>query len=241
LDLGRVRQAVFSWATVKVLVLAALLLGLGWWGRRAGLTVPGALAAIRSLGPVGSAAAFVGLYVFVTLAPISIRDPLKVIGVVVFGPWLSAAYLAVADLVAAVLSFYLAKALGREFVERVVGARIGWINERLSRDALRNMILLRVLPTPYRHLNFLSGVTRIATGDFVWGTLIGASIRALYGQLLLWPFAGLLLRGGSGPGWIAAVAVGGLVFMTATMYGTFRLARRLRPAWFGDGGQDGRA
>jgi uncharacterized membrane protein YdjX (TVP38/TMEM64 family) len=222
-----------SVAALKAAVLIALLAGLWAWGRRYDVTLPGLLEAIERLGPARSAAAFIGLFVFVSIAPISIRDPLKVVGLLVFGPWRSALYLAAADLAAAALSFHLAKALGREFVERMVGPRMAWINRKLERNATANMIVLRVLPTPYRHLNFLSGVTRIGFREFAVGTAVGASIRALYGQLLLWPFAGLLRRG-EGVGWIAGVAIGGMLFMAAALYGSVRLLRRLWPGWFAD-------
>jgi uncharacterized membrane protein YdjX (TVP38/TMEM64 family) len=235
--LRRLRDALVSVAALKALILAALLAALWMWGRRYHVTLGGLLDAIGGLGPTRSAAAFIGLYVFVSIAPISIRDPLKIVGLLAYGPWRSVAYLAAADLVAAVVSFYLAKALGREFVERMVGPRMAWINRKLERGALANMVVLRVLPTPYRHLNFLSGVTRIGPRDFVLGTAIGASIRALYGQLLLWPFADLLRRG-EGGGRLVAVAIGGMLFMAATLYGSLRLVRRVWPGWFLDAGSD---
>jgi uncharacterized membrane protein YdjX (TVP38/TMEM64 family) len=232
--LSAIRRAIFSVSFLKVLLFAALLGGLGWTARSFDFSVPAMRAAIEGGGTVRSAAVLAGLYVFCSIAPISARDVLKVLGVLFLGPWVSAAAIWVADVAAAVVSFFLAKWLGREWIERWTGRRMAWINRRLEERGLRNMVILRLLPTPYRHLNFLAGVTRISFSDFFWGTVLGALPRSVLTQLVLWPFVDRIIRGDATGTTLVWVAMGGLAVMMTMMYGIYRLVRALRPGFFRD-------
>ena len=236
--LAKIRKAVFSLAAVKVIILLAVLAGLYLVAERYGFDdfVKNLRETRQASGYLLSVFVYVGLFVFVSIAPVSIRDPLKVLGVIVFGPLASALYLWLADVIAAVLSFFMAKWFGREFVEKITGRRMAWINHKLEESGLKNMVVLRVLPTPYRHLNLLSGVTRISFRDFLLGTTIGALIRNLYGQFLLWPFAGLLLSDEAKASWLFWISIGGLAVMMAAVYATFRIIQRYWPDYFGEDG-----
>ena len=230
--LTALRRAVFSMAFVKVLLFAALMVGVWLVARRYDFSVPAMRESIEARGPLTGAAVLFGLYVLTSVAPISARDVLKVLGVLFLGPLVSALAIWMADIVAAVLSYQVAKWLGKEAVDRLFGRRMAWVNRRLEEHGFRNMVILRLAPTPYRHLNFLSGVTTISFADFFWGTTLGAGVRAFAMQFALWPFVDVLIRDESTGTTLLWIAMGGLAMMAVLLYGSYAIARRRFPAFF---------
>ena len=230
--LRRLGRFFLSLAFFKALFLTLFLIGLWLIAKRLDFSLEGMQQMVQSKGALLSAVVFIGIFIFVSIAPISARDVLKVLGVALFGPWLSATYLWLADLIAAVCTFFLSKWLGRDLVERLVGRRMGWINQRLEEKGLRNMVILRLLPVPYRHLNFLSGVTRISFKDFFLGTAIGGYPRALFGQLVLWPFIDMILSDQTQGARLIWIAMGGIGLMMVLMLIIYALAKKFWPNFF---------
>ncbi len=94
--------------------------------------------------------------------------------VVVFGPWAGAAYALVGAELAALGSFGLGHALGRDAVGRLGGAKVNRISRKLADHGLLTTIMLRIVPVaPFAVINVIAGVSGVRFRDFALGNLVG--------------------------------------------------------------------
>jgi uncharacterized membrane protein YdjX (TVP38/TMEM64 family) len=89
-------------------------------------------------------------------------------------------------------AFLLAKALGREGVERLGGKRIEGLNRATVKHGFLGLLILRLVPlVPFNALNFGSGLTGLRWRDYAIATVIGI----LPGTLVYTFFADALIQG----------------------------------------------
>ena len=134
---------------------------------------------------------FVVLYAFISVAPIPGRDIFKLVAAGAWGWWWSTAYLLAGEMLAAIISFFLARLLGKEFLDAILGNKAQTAYEKLNESGFRNVVILRILPIiPYRFFNFAAGVTKLKLSTYLGGSLIGIFIRTLFFQGIFSFFAG---------------------------------------------------
>jgi len=94
--------------------------------------------------------------------------------VLVFGPWLGAAYALGGSLLSAAATYGLGRLLGRNVVRQLAGARLNRLSQRLGRRGLLAVVAVRVVPVaPFTVVNLVAGASHIGARDFLLGTLIG--------------------------------------------------------------------
>jgi uncharacterized membrane protein YdjX (TVP38/TMEM64 family) len=98
---------------------------------------------------------------------------LVVITGIAFGPWLGSVYALLGTMAAAAGGFMAGRALGRENVERLLGARARAVAEKVARNGVLSVFLLRKIPAPYTLVNLVVGATSISFRDFLLGTFLG--------------------------------------------------------------------
>ena len=76
--------------------------------------------------------------------------------------------------IGATLAFFVARSLGRGFVERLLKGRFKLLDEAAGRHGLKVILFLRLIPlVPFNALDYAAGLSKISVRDYVLGTFIG--------------------------------------------------------------------
>ncbi|MGH6945867.1 MAG: VTT domain-containing protein, partial [Kiloniellales bacterium] len=161
-----------------------------------------------------------GLLAFPIVALISLTGAL-------FGPVWGFAYGLAGSLLSATMLFWLGALLGRDAVQRLGGASVNRISQRLGKHGIVTVAVLSVLPlAPFSLVNLAIGASHIGFRDFVIGTLIGM-VPGMYALVI---FGDRLISAivAPSPGTVALL-VAALLVLAAVTYGSrLWLARRNR-------------
>ncbi len=91
-----------------------------------------------------------------------------------FGPWLGTVFAVAAALTGCVASFFSARLVVHDWVERRFASRIGSINRFLAANTFSTTLMLRLLPVGNNLvLNLAAGVSGVAVWPFLAGTVLG--------------------------------------------------------------------
>ncbi len=216
------RRPTFSLALVRLVVLGVLLviasvalMVLGTDGVRDVLE--------DAAGSSWGALAFVLLYIVavVTMVP-------GTIGTITAGAILGFAVgFPVAMLgasVGATIAFFIARALGREGSQQLLGGRLMSVDDWLGENDFVSIVILRLMPiVPFNLLNYAAGLTAVRPSRYVAGTLVGM----LPGTALT-TFAASRADDPSSTAFIAA-AVALVVIVIASTYGARRYTKSKPP------------
>ena len=96
------------------------------------------------------------------------------VGALLFGVWEGTLYTWIGATIGATLAFLLAKALGRDFVDQLLGGRLQSLDQRLRERGLLSLLVVRLVPLfPFNGVNFGCGFTSIRLRDYVLATAVG--------------------------------------------------------------------
>ncbi|MCI0681117.1 MAG: TVP38/TMEM64 family protein [Gemmataceae bacterium] len=117
------------------------------------------------------------LYVLTYVAGTVLLVPgvlMSFVGAVLFGVWEGTLYTWIGATIGATLAFLLAKALGRDFVDQLLGGRLQALDQRLRDHGFVSLLIIRLVPLfPFNGINFGCGFTSIRWRDYVLATAIG--------------------------------------------------------------------
>jgi len=100
--------------------------------------------------------------------------PLDIAAGALFGPFLGTVYSVVGALGGAVVSFLLARYLGREFIERFLSGHINFCTECSDRFLTKVVFLSRLLPIiSFDVVSYGAGFTKMSLRNFTAATLFG--------------------------------------------------------------------
>ena len=132
-------------------------------------TVQATVESTGAWGPV----VYVALHVLLTLVPVS-KNLLAGVAGALFGLVGCIALSWVASMISAVVTFAIARRLGRTAVASMTGPRIDRVEEIMRQQGLLAVIVARVTPViPFTIVNYGAGITAVTSRDFVLGTAIG--------------------------------------------------------------------
>lgn len=119
---------------------------------------------------------FIALYVFGTIFIPS--TPFMAAAGILFGFKYGLIYSLIGGFVSSLLVFAISRKLGKEKMENILRHRylkhLNQYNKRLGSGATIDLIVLRILPVmPFNVLNILMGVSKIKTGEYILGSIIG--------------------------------------------------------------------
>jgi uncharacterized membrane protein YdjX (TVP38/TMEM64 family) len=196
---GAVLRLVVLGAVIGVAILVAVLVGIPTATQlRTHFTGMGAWAPLL----------FAGFYALATLSPLP-KSVFTLAAGAVFGLAEGLLVVLAGALVGAVLAFYVARALGRDGVQRLIGVRADRFDEQFASHGFLAVLLARLIPiVPFTVVNYLAGLTAIRVRVFVAATAIGM-LPATTAYVALGAYGS---RPRSWPFW---VAVGALVALTA--------------------------
>ncbi|MBO2457900.1 TVP38/TMEM64 family protein [Actinomadura violacea] len=206
-------------AVVKLLVLGAVLLGVGVLVAVAGGAVWGDVSAwVDSLGWWGPLVFALCYALAVTaLVPGSV---LNASAGALFGVAVGVGSVLVGATAGAAISFALARALGRPAVARYAGSgRLARLDAYLSRRAFESVLVLRMVGLfPFGVVNYGAGVAGVRFGPYIAGTFAGI----IPGTLVYTGLGKALREPGSPMVWIAPV---GLVLLSGFSWWLSRFVR----------------
>ncbi len=160
-----------------IILLAALLaLAAVWrWTPLSGWADPDTLMALGTqLKDNGMAPALVlSAYVLGSLImfPVTV---LIVATAITFGPASGFLYSLTGCVLAAMTTYGLGKALGRETVSRLAGSRVNRLSRKLGRHGVVAVVTVRIIPiAPFTIINMFAGASHIRFRDFLLGTVLG--------------------------------------------------------------------
>lgn len=143
----------------------------------------------------------------------------------VLGPILGFAVSLGGSLASALTTFALGRWLGRGLVRRLGGSALGRVSRRLAANGLLAVIFMRVVPlAPFSVVNLAAGASRIGTGPFVLGTILGMSPGIFLAVLFIDRLAAAIMS--PDPATFAAVLVIGIGGWVGAAY----LVRRMQRA-----------
>lgn len=181
------------------------------------LSLDGLINGVRSLQSTAWVP-FVFVLVYVTTTALGLPGSVvTIVGGVVFGFGWGALYNSIGANIGANAAFGLARMLGRDGVERIVGKRIRRLNNAMLRHGLIGLLALRLIPlVPFNALNFGSGLTRLRWREYIIATMVGI----LPGTLVYTFFADALVRGSveaSGPATVRVWIAGALLLVLSLL------------------------
>ena len=100
--------------------------------------------------------------------------PLDIAAGIRFGPVLGTLYAALGALVGSMISFGIARLLGRHFVEKIVGGHISFCQECSDRLLTRIIFVSRLIPVlSFDLISYGAGLTKMSLRNFALATFIG--------------------------------------------------------------------
>ncbi|WP_435200287.1 TVP38/TMEM64 family protein [Janibacter sp. GS2] len=161
---------------------------------------------------------FVLIYAVVTLLPLP-KNVVAALAGAMFGLALGVVVVFLAALLGAAAAFALSRALGRDAVERLTGARVARVDALLGRRGITAVIGVRLVPIlPFTVINYSAGLTAVRTRDYAIGTAVGI-VPGTVSYVALGAF-------GTTPGsWPFLLSAAALIVLTG---GGFLVARTLR-------------
>jgi uncharacterized membrane protein YdjX (TVP38/TMEM64 family) len=99
---------------------------------------------------------------------------LSVVGSLLFSLWEATLWTWLGATLGATVAFLVAKALGREFVDGLLGGKLKALDDRLHDHGFTGLLILRLVPLfPFNALNYGCGLTAIRARDYILATAIG--------------------------------------------------------------------
>ncbi len=160
---------------------------------------------------------------------------ITIVGGAVFGFGWGALLNSIGANIGANAAFRLARGLGREGVEQIVGSRLRGLDHATAQHGFWGLLVLRLVPlVPFNALNFGSGLTAIKWRDYALATVAGI----LPGTLVYTFFADALVQGSTAANEVARtrlwIAGGLLAALSLIPLVARRLGFRLRPRSSGE-------
>lgn len=176
--------------------------------RHVPLSAEAVRATVLAWGPLAPVA-YIGL---VTLRPIIFFPSilLFIAAGLAFGPWLGTLYAVIGGVLAAVITYLLARSLGREFIQARLPARLQrFQNAELGAGLI---FLLNLVPiVPITAVNYGAGLSRVPLSHYTLAVIGGLTPRAFAYTF----FGDALLNAGSRQFTIALIGLAVLVLLPA--------------------------
>jgi uncharacterized membrane protein YdjX (TVP38/TMEM64 family) len=102
--------------------------------------------------------------------------PLNLSGGAVFGTFWGTCWTTIGAVLAAALSFWFSRTVGRQWVQRRFGSRWQQLDQEIAAGGFFYIVAVRLLPLlPYGLVNFGAGLSGVKFRDYLWGTMLGTT------------------------------------------------------------------
>ncbi len=171
---------------IKFLILAAALF-LSWYlGKAFHIDALRIEKLLHGVPLFYSGILYIILYVVITFFIFFSKDIFWLAGAVLFGPFFSTLFICVAETINAFILFYLARCLGRAYVEKTLTEKYKNLDERLSKISFFWLFIFRASPLiPYRFLDLAAGLTKINFKKYLAAVVFGSPVKIFWLQYIL--------------------------------------------------------
>ncbi|MFC0674406.1 TVP38/TMEM64 family protein [Brachybacterium hainanense] len=218
------------WGTIlRNVALVAVMLGMVWLMLNVRLPPMETLRDdFEALGP-WAYIGFILTYAVVAVTPIPVTV-MALAGGMLFGLGIGTALSMIGVLIGCMLAYWLALAVGRETVMKLLGSHAETIEDKLAGGGFLAVCTLRLMPgIPYWPVNYGSGALGVHQREY----LVATAISCLPGQLSLVAVGAYL----GDPGWPTGIAV--ICCWALVIALTIYSLKRWRGLRRGEGGADG--
>jgi uncharacterized membrane protein YdjX (TVP38/TMEM64 family) len=187
-----------TWLKLALLVafLAAAVYYFRFTERGREITPEFVLDSIESHDPITARLIYIGVYIVGTVALLP-GSVLSFAGAVLFGAYEGTLYTWIGATIGATLAYWMARLLGRDFVEGLFGGRFAAFDRRIREHGFTGLLLIRLLPVfPFNAVNFGCGLAGIRLRDYVLATAIGIVPGTFVFQFLFAKFGRRILTEG---------------------------------------------
>ncbi|SMC23795.1 Uncharacterized membrane protein YdjX, TVP38/TMEM64 family, SNARE-associated domain [Clostridium acidisoli DSM 12555] len=112
-----------------------------------------------------------------SLRPIVLIIPASLLSIIagnIFGSFYAFIFSMIGCFFSATLAFFLGRALGKPFVDKILKGKTLKIDSELEKRGFLIMFLMRLsFVFPYDALSYASGLTKVKYKDFIMGTILG--------------------------------------------------------------------
>lgn len=99
---------------------------------------------------------------------------LSIAGGLAFGAWLGTLYTIIGATLGAMLSFYVAKTLGKSLVRKAWSGNAGKIQAQMEQNGFLYVLLFRLIPViNFDLISYMAAIAKVRFGSFALATLIG--------------------------------------------------------------------
>lgn len=171
---------------IKFLIFISAIILIWYLGRSFHLDAEAIKNSLGKFPVLYSGIIFIILYVTVTFFIWLSKDIFKLIAAVIFGAYISTLFIWLAEIINAFILFYLARYLGRNFVEKSLQGKDNNLDERLGKVGFLWLFLFRAVPLiPFRFLDLACGLTKISFRKYLTAVILGSSLRIFWVQYAL--------------------------------------------------------
>jgi uncharacterized membrane protein YdjX (TVP38/TMEM64 family) len=123
----------------------------------------------------GAAAPIAGIVVYAVLSSLIVPGSLlSVAAGVLFGPLMGTVVAVVGGFLGAMISFYAARFVLQDTVQRLSGERLGKLDDWVADYGILAFAYVRIIPAmPYSVVNFGAGASSVRTRDYALGSALG--------------------------------------------------------------------
>ena len=212
-------SSIFSKPLVRFLIFILIIVGLFLAGQYFAIDEAKINDFLKDIPYTLASGVFVLLYVAGTFIIWYLKDPLKLVGAILFGAYLSTLLIYIAELINAYIFFRLSRGLGKDFIEKSVKGRFKNFYEKLENINLGWVFLLRAIPLiPYRVLDISFGLTKMPFRRYLAVILLASLPRIFWIQFIL---AGV--KGFSMDKMVAYFLDHRIIFIWSLLYAVFGL------------------
>lgn len=129
---------------------------------------------------------FILLYVVGTFFIWYLKDILKIVGAILFGPILSSLFIYIAEIINAAIFFHISNFLANKALEKILGKKFMNFNKKLVGIPTTFVFLLRAVPLiPFRVLDLSFGLSGYPFIKYLTAVIIASPIRIFWIQYIL--------------------------------------------------------
>lgn len=158
---------------IAVAILAGLVLADRTWDLAAYLDPESVAEFLERAGPFAPFAFMGAMALAVVVSPLP-SLPLDIAAGAHFGPLLGTLYAATGALVGSMLSFMIARLLGRQFIEKLLGGHISFCQDCSDHLLTRIVLVSRLIPVlSFDLISYGAGLTKMSLRNFALATFFG--------------------------------------------------------------------
>lgn len=139
------------------------------------------------------------------------RPVLTVLSVVAFGPWLGLGYAVAGVMIAALVTYYMGRAMPSSTLRRIGGDTAEALGKGARRHGILAVLAFNLMPVPpFAVQNMIAGAARIKVWEYAIGTLLSLTPAFVAAAVFGTQINALLSEDSSVSWWVIAAAVLGL-------------------------------